>query len=151
MVCVSALGCLSQHLPSYLGFSYLELGVSLHCCSSKAQLLLLILDEGYLIRATPPDIERLQQTVQKHASSHAPCRSAPAATHCAEARWLLRTTQKHGREDLPVTQGQGQWPRGATPRPRSEAAAESARQQRPRAPGCDSAGAAERSYPTTKE
>ena len=110
---------LLQHLPSYLGFSYLGREVSLHGCSSKAQLLLLILDEGYLIRATPPDIERLQQTVQKHASSHAPCRSAPAATHCAEARWLLRTTQKHGREDLPVTQGQGQWPRRATPCPRS--------------------------------
>ena len=58
MVCVSALGCLSQHLPSYLGFSYLELGVSLHCCSSKAQLLLLTLDEGYLLTATPSDLQR---------------------------------------------------------------------------------------------
>ena len=28
---------LSQHLPSYLGFSYLGHGVSLHSCSSKAQ------------------------------------------------------------------------------------------------------------------
>ena len=46
---------LSQHLPSYLGFSYLGCGVSLHSCSSKAQLLLLTLDEGYLLRATPPD------------------------------------------------------------------------------------------------
>ena len=34
---------LSQHLPSYWGFSYLGCGVSLHGCSSKAQLLLLIL------------------------------------------------------------------------------------------------------------
>ena len=32
---------LLQHLPSYLGFSYLGCGVSLHGCSSKAQLLLL--------------------------------------------------------------------------------------------------------------
>ena len=32
---------LSQHLPSWLGFSYLGRGVSLHGCSSKAQLLLL--------------------------------------------------------------------------------------------------------------
>ena len=39
---------LLQHLPSYLGFSYLGRGVSLHGCSSKAQLLLLTLDEGYL-------------------------------------------------------------------------------------------------------
>ena len=36
---------LLQHLPSYLGFSYLGHGVSLHGCSSKAQPLLLTLDE----------------------------------------------------------------------------------------------------------
>ena len=48
---------LSQHLPSYLGFSYLGLGVSLHSCSSKAQLLLLTLDEGYLLMAAPTDLE----------------------------------------------------------------------------------------------
>ena len=40
---------LLQHLPSYLGFSYLGRGVSLHGCSSKAQPLLLTLDEGYLL------------------------------------------------------------------------------------------------------
>ena len=39
---------LSQHLPSYLGLSCLGRGVSLHSCSSKAQLLLLTLEEGYL-------------------------------------------------------------------------------------------------------
>ena len=49
---------LSQHLPSYLGFSYLGHGVSLHSCSSKVQLLLLTLDEGYLLTAAPPDLER---------------------------------------------------------------------------------------------
>ena len=48
---------LSQHLPSYLGFSYLGHGVSLYGCSSKAQLLLLTLDEGYLLTAAPPDLE----------------------------------------------------------------------------------------------
>ena len=48
---------LSQHLPSYLGFSYLGHGVSLHDCSSKAQPLLLTLDEGYLLTAAPPDLE----------------------------------------------------------------------------------------------
>ena len=48
---------LLQHLPSYFGFSYLGLGVSLHGCSSKAQPLLLTLDEGYLLTATPPDLE----------------------------------------------------------------------------------------------
>ena len=49
---------LLQHLPSYLGFSYLGLGVSPHRCSSKAQLLLLTLDEGYLLTVGPPDLER---------------------------------------------------------------------------------------------
>ena len=49
---------LSQHLPSYLGFSYLGCGISLHGCSSKAQPLLLTLDEGYLLTAGPPDLER---------------------------------------------------------------------------------------------
>ena len=48
---------LLQHLPSYLGFSYLGCGVSLHGCSSKAQLLLLTLDEGYLLTATLPDLQ----------------------------------------------------------------------------------------------
>ena len=48
---------LSQHLPSYLCFSYLGHGLSLHSCSSKAQLLLLTLDEGYLLTAAPPDLE----------------------------------------------------------------------------------------------
>ena len=49
---------LLQHLPSYLGFSYLARGVSLHGCSSKAQPLLLTLDEGYLLTATLPDLQR---------------------------------------------------------------------------------------------
>ena len=48
---------LSQHLPSYLGFSYLGRGVSLHGCSSKAQPLLLTLDEGYLLTSASPDLE----------------------------------------------------------------------------------------------
>ena len=49
---------LLEHLPSYLGFSYLGCGVPLHGCSSKAQPPLLTLDEGYLLTATPPDLER---------------------------------------------------------------------------------------------
>ena len=47
---------LLQHLLSYLGFSYLGPGVSLHGCSSKAQPLLLTLDEGYLLTAAPLDL-----------------------------------------------------------------------------------------------
>ena len=42
-------------------------------------------------------------------------------------RPLQQTAQKRGQEELPLTQGQG---------------------QRPRVPGCNSPGAAERSYPT---
>ena len=45
-------------LPTYLGFSYLGRGVSLHGCSSKAQPLLLTLDEGYLLTAAIPDLQR---------------------------------------------------------------------------------------------
>ena len=49
---------LLEHLPSYLGFSYLGRGVSLHGGFSKAQPLPLTLDEGYLLTAAPPDLER---------------------------------------------------------------------------------------------
>ena len=57
LVCLSC-DAFSQHLPSYLGFSYLGRGVSLHGCSSKAQPLLLTLDERYLLTAAAPDLER---------------------------------------------------------------------------------------------
>ena len=56
-VCLPS-NALLQHLFSYLGFSYLGHGVSLHGCSSKAQLLLLTLDEWYLLTATLPDLQR---------------------------------------------------------------------------------------------
>ena len=46
-----------QHLPSYSDFPYLGHGVSLHGCSSKAQPLLLTLDEGYLLTAALPDLQ----------------------------------------------------------------------------------------------
>ena len=49
---------LLQHLPSYLGFSYLGRGVSLHGCSRKVQPLLLTLDKGYLLIAAIPDLQR---------------------------------------------------------------------------------------------
>ena len=47
---------LSQCLLSYLGFSYLGRGVSLHGCSSKVQSLLLTLDMGSLLSAATPDL-----------------------------------------------------------------------------------------------
>ena len=49
---------LLQHLPSDLSCSYVGRGVSLQGCSSKAQPLLLTLDEGYLLTAASPDLER---------------------------------------------------------------------------------------------
>ena len=52
-----SVSALLQHLPSYLGFSYLGRGVSLHSCSSKVQLLVSTLDEGYLLTTAPPDLE----------------------------------------------------------------------------------------------
>ena len=48
---------LLQHQPSYLGFSYLGRGISLHGCSSKAQPLLLTLDDGYLLTTALPDVQ----------------------------------------------------------------------------------------------
>ena len=76
---------LSQHLPSYLGFSYLGRGVSLHGCSSKALPLLLTLDEGYLFTAASPDLE----------CGVAPL-SAPAELSLIEARNLYLLTDSHG-------------------------------------------------------
>ena len=54
---VSAVWC-PLATPTVLGFSYLGRGVSLHGCSSKAQPLLLILHEGYLLTVSSPDFER---------------------------------------------------------------------------------------------
>ena len=67
---------LLQHLPSYLGFSYLGRGVSLHGCSSKAQPLLLTLDKGYLLTAAVPDLQlvslsELRETVMNREAWHA--------------------------------------------------------------------------------
>ena len=70
---------LLQHLPSYMGFSYLGHGVSLHGYSSKAQPLLLTLDEGFLLTASLPDLQ------------------------CAHYDWCT----KHGREELFCVRGQG--------------------------------------------
>ena len=47
-----------QHLQSYMGFSFLGHGVSLQGCYSKVQPLFLTVDEGSLLTATPPDLDR---------------------------------------------------------------------------------------------
>ena len=72
VTCVPSLG--RKDSLEYLGFSYLGRGVSFHGCSSKAQPLLLTLEEGYLLTLeegylltleegyllmdAPPDLER---------------------------------------------------------------------------------------------
>ena len=78
---------LLQHLLSYLGFSYLGWGISLHGCSSKVQLLLLTLGEGYLLTAAPSDLQR--GTVRSGGS--APPQAAPRSQEggAAQASWLL--------------------------------------------------------------
>ena len=54
-VCPLMPSCNTYRLP----WVSLTLGmVSFHGCSSKAQSLLLTLDEGYLLTAAPPDLER---------------------------------------------------------------------------------------------
>ena len=58
LVCLPS-DALLQHLPSYLGFSYLGRGLFLHGCPSKVQPLLLTLDEGYLLTAGLPDLQRV--------------------------------------------------------------------------------------------
>ena len=55
-----------RQLPSYLGFSYLGHGISLHGCSSKAHPLLLTLDEGHLLTAAPPDPSALLHPCSHH-------------------------------------------------------------------------------------
>ena len=58
MVSVSLLSdALLQHLPFYLGFSYLGPVVPLHGCSSKTQPLLLTLEKGYHLTTAPSDLE----------------------------------------------------------------------------------------------
>ena len=89
---------------------------------------------------------------------------------CISTLILQWMAHKHGQEELPLAQGQGQRSRVATPRPRSVAAAERSyttsemrdgsrelqvgtAQERPRgATSCPRSGAAaRRSYPTSKE
>ena len=82
-----------QHLPSYLGFSYLGGGVSLHGCSSKAQPLLLTLDEGYLLAATIPDLQRGIGPLGPPVPSHPPILGRGVSLHgcSSKAQPLLLT------------------------------------------------------------
>ena len=79
-----------------MGFSYLGRAVSLHGCSTKAQPLLLTLDEGYLLTTALPD---LQHGI------------APLGPPAPEQPWLLghgivglRTPNLWGRIELDMTE-----------------------------------------------
>ena len=92
---------LLQHLLSYLGFLYLGHGVSLHGCSSKAQPLLLTLDEGYLLTPTLPDFQH---------------GIAPIGLPMPTQPWLLgRGVGPPGRRPWPRVWGRGVGPPGLGP------------------------------------
>ena len=90
---------LLQHLPSYLGFSYLGRGVFLHSCSSKAQPLLLTLDEGYLLTTALPDLQRGIAPLGPPTPAKPlilrlllPCTWPQAPSMASSVGWLLRGT-----------------------------------------------------------
>ena len=92
-----------QHLPSYLGFSYCGRWVSLHGYSSKAQQLLLTLDEEYLLTAALPDLQHgIAPLALLRLRSH----------HSLDVVWLLLTAT--------VASDAG-WLLSAVPSPTSEA------------------------------
>ena len=81
---------LSQHLQSNLGFSYLGHGVSLHSCSSKTQPLLPTLEEGYLLKAAPSDLEHGVAPVSPPVPAQPQllgCGVAPLGRSCAVTAW----------------------------------------------------------------
>ena len=96
-----------QHLPSYLGFSYLGHGVTLHGCSSKVQPLLLTLDKGYLLTATLPDLQRGMAPLGP------PALMQPLLLGLllqATAPGLLRRVAPQGHHPWPRVQGGFSWP-----------------------------------------
>ena len=99
---------LLQHLPSYLGFFYLGCGVSLHGCSSKAQPLLLTLDEGYLLTTTVPDFHC------GIAPLDPPVPGQPPLLGCS-SRLPALTSGVGGSFQLPPLASGARWPLPATP------------------------------------
>ena len=84
-----------------MGFSYLGRAVSLHGCSTKAQPLLLTLDEGYLLTTALPD---LQHGI------------APLGPPAPEQPWLLgRVVGPPSRRPWPQAWGHGVAPSSRRP------------------------------------
>ena len=98
---------LLQHLPTYLGFSYLGHGVSLHGCSSKAQPLLLTLDEGYLLTTAVPDLQRGIAPLGPPVSAQPPLLGLllPAAGPGLGRVWLSRMSGSRSCCSWPRAQG----------------------------------------------
>ena len=96
---------LLQHLPSYLGFSHLGRGVSLHGCSSKAQPLLLTLDEGYLLTTALPDLQ--------------PGIAPLGPPESVQPLHLGRGVGPPGRRPWPLAWGRGVAPPGGCPWPQT--------------------------------
>ena len=104
---VSALWCPLTTPTSYLGFSYLGCRVSLHGCSSKAQLLLLTLDEGYLLMASPPDLKGGVAPLCPSAPTQSPllgCRVAPLAASPDLGRTVAHQDSTHRHHQMVNTE-----------------------------------------------
>ena len=135
---------LLQQLPSYLGFSYLGRGVSLHSCSIKAQLLLLTFDEGYPLTTAIPDLHH------GIAPLHPPVKNDPFyKTSLNIWKFTVHILLKPGLKNFQQAGAGG--PRGATPRSRSGGGDS---EEIPLVQGKEQqlhfAGAAVKRYPTSK-
>ena len=104
---------LLQHLPSYLGFSYLRRGVSPHGCSSKMQPLLLTLDEGYLLAFNVGSSREHQSAMAQEQPTGATPRSR--SREAAERRYPASEVRGGSREELPHAskpEAMGSWREG---------------------------------------
>ena len=115
---------LLQHLPSYLGFSYLGRGVSLLGFSSKAQPLLLTLDEGYLLIAALPDLQYGIAPLgpPAHAQPRPGLSSPPLGSLVGCSSWLPPLASGLGAwgsssRPLPLASGLGAWGSSSRPPP----------------------------------
>ena len=104
---------LLQHLLSYLGFSYLRRGVSLHGCSSKTQPLLLTLDEGYLLAFNVGSSQEHQSAMVQEQPTGATPRSR--SREAAERRYPASEVRGGSWEELPHAskpEAMGSWREG---------------------------------------
>ena len=149
---------LLQHLPSYLGFSYPGHGISLHSCSSKAQLLLLTLDEGYLLTTASPALESGIAPLGPPAPAQppllgrgiAPPGHRPWPQTWGSSSWLFLSCCSLALSAAPGAVAAWHcWPPPLTPRPRSGGCVGTGG-PRGTIPRSRSGGATVRTYPSSK-